>query len=197
MWRMICPNDNTAMKQVKVESHYGQTIIVDQCGICGGIWFDESELLRARQGEAEKIEPLNAEILVEPSAITVPHVCPKDGTQLFRFRDKHFPDSIVLERCPNCHGMWLNRGEFTRYQKARLVSLQNRNTDDKSFGDSVSKMTVPYQAGRSTVVLGKLGNFLSTDMNTPASAEQGAAAENTAQAALGIVITLLRLFLRI
>ena len=59
---MICPNDNIEMHQVRIESYYGQPIFLEQCENCGGIWFDESELYRAKQGEANKIELLDPEI---------------------------------------------------------------------------------------------------------------------------------------
>ena len=49
---MKCPNDSTEMCQVKIEGHYGQPILLEQCKECGGIWFDEMELFSARHGEA-------------------------------------------------------------------------------------------------------------------------------------------------
>ena len=53
---MKCPNENAEMQQVKVESHYGQTVILDQCPKCGGIWFDSLELYSVKQGQAEIID---------------------------------------------------------------------------------------------------------------------------------------------
>ena len=32
---MICPNESIKMQQIKVESNYGQTVILDQCPKCG------------------------------------------------------------------------------------------------------------------------------------------------------------------
>ena len=138
---MICPNDAVEMHPAKVLSHYGQPIILDQCEKCGGIWFDESELFRAKRGEAEKIELLDAEALRTSSQIeTSPLLCPRDRAKLYRFTDKHFPDTIILVRCPTCHGVWLNRGEFTRYQKLRQgfrsrkqMAQQIRNWKDASL----------------------------------------------------------------
>jgi Zn-finger nucleic acid-binding protein len=51
---MLCPNENIEMRQVKVESHYGQPVILDQCPECGGIWFDKMELYQVKQGEQRK-----------------------------------------------------------------------------------------------------------------------------------------------
>ncbi len=193
---MLCTDDGTFMNQVRIESHYGQPIFLDQCGKCGAIWFDESELFRARQGEAEIIDSINSELLIQPSTINSTHLCPKDGATLFRFADKHFPDSIVLERCPTCHGLWLNRGEFTRYQKSRFESLHNRNLQDKQLSVSISNILKTNKSGGSEVVLGKLGDFLSTDLRTANSVDQPVAI-NSAHAVLSVLMTILRLFLRI
>ena len=169
---MICPNDNSEMHQVSIVSHYGQSIILDQCEKCGGIWFDESELFRARQGEATKVESLKLEALQTPSRIESPQlVCPRDRNKLFRFTDKHFPDNIILTRCPSCHGIWLNRGEFTKYQQVREESLHSKEKSDadKKLVERIDQLTTLDQNGHPSVVLGKLGNFLSTDMDINAS----------------------------
>ena len=202
---MICPNDGAEMHQVSIVSHYGQSIILDQCEKCGGIWFDESELFRARQGEAGKVEPLDQEALRTPSRIDNPQlICPRERSQLFRFTDKHFPDSIILTRCPSCHGIWLNRGEFTKYQQARQESLRtNTKSDpDTKLAERIAQITASDKIGHPSVVLGKLGNFLSTDMDAtdPLSADstpKSNAAQDTANMAVGIVLTLLRVFLHI
>ncbi len=77
-WAVICPNDGLEMHQVSVTSHYGQPVTLDQCSGCGGIWFDESELFRARQGEAERIDSLDFEALQSPAKIKEsPLACPE------------------------------------------------------------------------------------------------------------------------
>lgn len=117
---MFCPSDNFEMHQVRVESHYGQPIVIEQCKGCGGIWFDESELFDAKRGVAEKIELLDSDILKKPSRIeTSTLICPIDKAKLFQFNDRYFPRGIILERCPNCSGIWLNRGDFTQFQTTR------------------------------------------------------------------------------
>ena len=80
---MLCPNDSTEMREVKIVGHYGEPIIIDQCAKCGGIWFDEAELFRAKQGEAEKIEMLDAEILRTPATIENSTLfCPRSEAEM-------------------------------------------------------------------------------------------------------------------
>jgi len=197
---MFCSNDGTEMHQVRITSHYGQPIILDQCEKCGGIWFDESELFRAKQGEAEKIELLDAEKLRTPTMIESSNLlCPIDQAVLFRFADKHFPRDIILERCPSCNGIWLNRGMFTKYQKFRddLMRPNEKGPEDKVLEKSVRELVASYQAGQTTDVLGRLGKFLSTPVDESTSLPEDSAqatplAGSAVSLALDILITILR-----
>jgi len=143
---MLCPNDNTEMRQVRIASHYGGPIFVDQCESCGGIWFDESNLFRAKQGEAEKIEALNIETLRTPSVIENSTLfCPRDRGAMQRFTDKYFPQDIVLVRCPSCHGIWLNRGTFTKYQQFRQKLMpKKKSLEDERLEKSIAPLIVSY-----------------------------------------------------
>jgi Zn-finger nucleic acid-binding protein len=200
---MICPNDSTEMHQVKITSHYGQPIILEQCEKCGGIWFNESELYRAKQGEAEKIELLDTETLRNPTKIENSTLaCPRDQAILFQFTDKYFPKDIILERCPVCNGIWLNRGIFTKYQRFRqeLKRPKERSPEDKKLEESISQLIASHQSGRTTDTLGKLGRFLSTPLDEysslPTDSPQRApAAENAVNIALNILMTILRAFI--
>jgi Zn-finger nucleic acid-binding protein len=199
---MNCPNDNAEMHQVKILTTYGQPLFLDQCDKCGGIWFDQMELYRAKQGEAEKIESLDTEILIAPSQVENSiYNCPRDGTKLFRFTDKYFPENIIVERCPKCDGFWLNRGEFTKYQKARqeLLRPKEKTPEDKKLEEDIEIILSNHQAERSNDVLTRLGNFLSTpiDGNTVLplnSTEKSSEVENTLSTILNVLTTLLRLF---
>ena len=194
---MFCPNDRTEMHQVKIVSHYGQPIILDQCEKCGGIWFDESELFRAKQGEAENIELLDVEKLRTPTGIDNSNLlCPIDQAALFRFTDKFFPEDIILEHCPSCKGIWLNRGIFTKYQKFRddLIHSNRKSPEDKALEENVRELVASYQTGRTTDVLRRLGQFLSSPEgdSTSLPAEPAQATQNAVTLVLNILITILR-----
>lgn len=197
---MICPNDNTQMHQVRIQSHYGQPIILEQCGQCGGIWFDESELFRAKEGEADKIELLDSEILRTHVNIEKPVLkCPRDKAELFQFKDRYFPKGIILERCPSCNGIWLNRGDFTKFQKARqeLKRPKEKGPEDKRLEEEIERILAMHQAGDATDTLERLGSFLSTpmDRNTllPLEADQSQPeAENTTNLAMNVLMLVFR-----
>ena len=166
---MICPNENSEMRQVKVESHYGQAVILDQCPECGGIWFDKSELYMAKPGEADKIELLDVDILQNPSAIEKSElICPRDRGKLVRFTDPYFPKDIIIVRCPICEGLWLNRGEFVKYQNFRQSKWKPREItpEEEKLEQDLKAMLAAHNNGDNTELLGKLGNFLSTPIDS-------------------------------
>jgi Zn-finger nucleic acid-binding protein len=188
---MLCPVDKIEMHRVKIVSHYGQPVELDQCESCGGIWYDKAELFRAKQGEAEKIEALNTRILKNPAMIGNSRlICPRDQTVLYRFTDKYFPQDIILARCPTCEGIWLNRGLFTRYQGFRqeLKRTKEKSPEDKELEERISQLIAAHQSGHPNDTLERLGKFLST----PVDSEAGVS--NTANNILMLLMMIFRAF---
>ena len=200
---VICPNEKTEMRQVKTESHYGQTIMLEQCTTCGGLWFDKSELYRTRQGEAEKVELLESEILRVSSRIeSTVLLCPRDGERLVRFSDRFFPKGVILERCPACEGFWLNRGEFTNYQRVRQERQRPKEAGaaDRKLEERIEHILAAHRSGRESDGLTRIANFLSTpiDRQTLRPLESGPGtvrAEGAAGLVMNVLMTLLNAFL--
>lgn len=194
---MLCPNDNTEMRPVKVMSHYNLPIELEQCEKCGGIWFDKAELFTTRQGEAEKVEKVEAidtgtlhnHTTIEAATLH----CPRDNAILQQFTDRYFPRDIILLRCPSCHGIWLNRGTFTRYQQYRseMMRPKEKSAADRQLEERINQLVADHQSGQSTETLRNLCEFLSTPMDGTQS-PRTLAAENVAATVLNIVITILR-----
>ena len=189
---MFCPVDKIEMHRVKIISYYGQPIELDQCEICGGIWFDESELFRAKQGEAEKIELLDINILKNPSMIENPTLtCPRDQTVLYLFTDKYLPKDIILARCSKCKGIWLNRGLFTKYQRFRqeLKRKKEKISEDKQLEERISHLTAAHQSEHPNDTLERLGKFLSTSMDS------GEGVSNAANNIIMLIMMIFRAFI--
>jgi Zn-finger nucleic acid-binding protein len=213
---MQCPNEGLEMRPVKVESHYGQTVVLDQCPGCGGLWFDKFELYTPKQGQAEKIEAPNLDIealdvagLRSPSVIDKSVlICPKDHAKLDRFQDPYFPKEIIIERCHICEGFWLNRGEFTKYQNFRRKKQgsQAKSIDQNSppvvDGIVVDGNIADTPSRDIYDTLGNLGRFLSIPMDstTGRPLEPDKLSEkdqNAINLILGVLTTVLRFFIRI
>lgn len=202
---MKCPNEHIEMQQVKLKSHYGQTVLLDQCPACGGIWFDHLELYSVKQGQAETVDSLSADTLRTSTPIENSDLlCPKDSAKLENFKDAYFPEDIVLARCPACNGFWLNRGEFTKYQDFRQSlkePLESSQADDK-IGQDIERILSVQQTGEATSTLGNLGKFLNTPMDSatwqPLEPDKLSEKErNTINVALNILFVLLRFFIPI
>lgn len=204
---MLCPNDNVEMVPVQVSSHYGQVIVLDQCPRCGGLWFDKFELTRAKLDQAEKIEKLDAALLTEMTVMqNTKLLCPKDREELVRFNDSYFPSGIIVARCPVCDGFWLNRGEFTRYQKARQAVKQPREViiseSDNKLDNQMQRILDEYKSNNATGSIARLGKFLNTpvdtiDMKAEGADNTSAAAGRAIGSAFNILMLVLRLFLRV
>lgn len=192
------------MHQVKIESHYGQAITLEQCKGCGGVWFDESELYRAKQGEADRVNLLDRDSLRSAAHIASMDLqCPVDQTTLERFKDPYFPQHIIIEHCPSCSGFWLKRGEFVKYQKSREKPevKENKSEEDIKFEKSIERLLAAHESSGAIDVLGRLGKFLSTrlDRNTLRpleSAGRSAAEERVLNVTLHVLTQILRAFVR-
>lgn len=114
---MNCPKCNAAMETVRVES-----IEVDRCTGCKGLFFDamEAERLRKIRG-SESIDIGDAS--VGQAQNTNDRIrCPRDTTPMLRIVDPKQPH-LWLESCPVCNGMFFDAGEFRDWKEETLADL--------------------------------------------------------------------------
>jgi len=119
---------------------------------------------------------------------------------MYRFTDKYFPKDIVLVRCPSCHGIWLNRGIFTKYQQFRQELMQaKKGPQDERLKENIAQLVASYEGGRSTGTLRRLGEFLSTPIELGRTPDIGDATDvgGIAGLALTTLLTILRLIFRL
>ena len=83
---------------------------VDRCSRCHGVWFDEEELSALINDQAVGNRMLKGS---DSGIDRQPGICPRDGTQLLRVYSKR-NRAVVLDRCSECRGVWLDGGEFQR-----------------------------------------------------------------------------------
>jgi Zn-finger nucleic acid-binding protein len=114
---MDCPKCKAAMELVTFES-----IEVDRCTGCKGIFFDnrEAERLRKVRG-SEAIDVGDAKVGKAHDAIDRIR-CPRDTAPMVRIVDPQQPH-IRLETCPVCNGTFFDAGEFRDWKHETLVDL--------------------------------------------------------------------------
>ena len=105
---MNCPKcEGQALTPASVKG-----IEVDRCRNCDGIWFDSEELTavlnldtKSRRGlQSHHEDTLRDQIRGR---------CPRDQSKLFRMYSAH-AESVVLDTCPTCGGIWLDAGELSK-----------------------------------------------------------------------------------
>jgi Zn-finger nucleic acid-binding protein len=98
------------------------SIEVDRCGQCGGLWFDRMEADRLRKvtggaamdtGDAALGAAHNQQGKIE---------CPRCHTQMIRMVDLEQPH-IWYESCTVCYGKWFDAGEFRDLQQETIVDF--------------------------------------------------------------------------
>ena len=114
------------------------------CLKCHGLWLDRDELrkLKNKVGIGE-LHWLNSEVdnIERAAAIASKRVCPRkdNGNLLSVVFGK---SSIVLDWCPKCHGIWLDRGEYDKIvDYLRNEAGQSTIKDvEKEIGEDVKRL---------------------------------------------------------
>ncbi|GMR04357.1 MAG: hypothetical protein BMS9Abin23_0253 [Thermodesulfobacteriota bacterium] len=115
-----CPACARPLKEVYAKATYGRVLLLDQCPECGGLWFDQWELYFLKDSEAQRLDALNlADLYAANPPARGTKRCPSCGAGLADFNDPGLPPDADILRCPDCSGLWLNRGELTRYSSHR------------------------------------------------------------------------------
>ncbi|MDB4614678.1 zf-TFIIB domain-containing protein, partial [bacterium] len=99
------------------------------CPTCRGGWFDSRELARVLSVAVEKLEP-------PADATKTSCVCPKCFVPLCRLP---YPETkIEVDICEDCHGIWLDKGEFRdlNTQRAAHQDPDKFKEPPKSFNEA-------------------------------------------------------------
>jgi len=151
-----CPQCDREMAEVVVRGNPGSLIQLDQCANCGGIWCDKWELFPVVAAEADRLDPLDENLLrdkVERPQKTL--YCPRCADEMHIFADPILPKDIQLMRCRHCDGIWLNRGQFHRYKNFQ-TSTRGTKMDKEAI---VGKLPAVYANPKSWVLTGTKGIF--------------------------------------
>ena len=104
-----CPTDRANLDLYKLLG-----VQFEGCPKCHGMWLDKDELRKLKnQINDGQLHWLNREVdnLDSVSAVSSSRACPKCPSSTLR--SIIFGQSkVVIDSCPQCHGIWLERGEF-------------------------------------------------------------------------------------
>ena len=130
-----CPTCGQTLRAYRISS-----MPFEGCPNCGGIWLVKDELrqLKNRVGGGS-LRWLNDEIeAIETTRVAAAErPCVKCRT--VKMVSVTFgKSSVLIDWCPQCHGMWLDRGGFEsiiQYLEAELRSLPSKEIEKRALED--------------------------------------------------------------
>ena len=151
-----CPHCQVAMKPVTARANPGSLIELDQCNQCGGIWCDKWELFPIQTDEVSRLEPADQELLSAPLRLVKKQLfCPRCTARMSIVNEPYLGADVQFQRCLKCDGIWLNRGQFTRYKNHQKKVRHKRMGAKEDAGRSKK----PAQDPNSWVITGTKGMF--------------------------------------
>ena len=112
---MFCLRCSTQMKRGALKG-----ILADFCPKCKSFWLDKGELEGIRRGKKKDQATLKKEARKEKKyepVVGVANVCPRCFGNLATYME----ESVRLDRCTRCEGIFFDRGELDR-------CLEQKNT---------------------------------------------------------------------
>ena len=108
---MKCPSCQGELKGIDYRG-----ILIDECEDCKGRWFDNDELRKAKDKTDDDLRWLDFDPFGEEAdKYKTPYegkVCPRCSVKMVSLT---YQDSgVIIDKCNNCQGVWLNRGEFEK-----------------------------------------------------------------------------------
>jgi len=129
-----CPVDGSTLDLYSIFSTE-----FESCPKCRGIWLVKDELRKLKNKvEDGQLHWLNDEIdnIEKTAAVSTDRSCPKgDGRKLLAV--VFGKSSLIIDWCPKCHGMWLERGEFDSI--VEYLNTEAGNATRKDVEEEIAK----------------------------------------------------------
>lgn len=137
---MRCPVDSEVLKKTTYEAQ----IEIDQCPACSGMWLDYGELESIQDSkENDYSEELGKipDFFEQSYKLALAkkegaYSCPCCGKEMEK-REYGLCSQIMIDVCPSCRGVWLNRDEIVEleifFEQSRFQAKDIRQGLFKSF----------------------------------------------------------------
>ena len=161
---MRCPHCDTTLSTIDYEG-----VAIETCGSCGGEWLDDTELGHIVRIREETFSDEERRIL--DGATKIPGIPVADAG-----RDIVCPTcsattvpvnyggdtGIIIDRCPECHGIWLDGGELEKVQVLVEAWKDGLPEDLKKYGPKLQKVATELESRNKVAVsrLPLIGGFV-------------------------------------
>jgi len=111
---MNCPRCKSPLKTIDLGEYGGEyaAVVIDSCPECGGVWYDRGELDARDESVWTNVEALDLETRLSGGRRAL---CPRCEVPMVQVSPKGARE-IVIDRCPDCFGFWLDAGELESIQ---------------------------------------------------------------------------------
>lgn len=143
--RMLCPVCHEILQNKEFE-----TQSIDECPVCGGIWFDEGELhevashliLDNKVNGLSIKESVNRKIILADKNNQPERKCPKCNIRMTVI-NYAYNSNVVLDRCVSCGGLWADKNEIEAV--ARIIK---GNPAVDKYADALAGMTAEIEESK-------------------------------------------------
>jgi Zn-finger nucleic acid-binding protein len=133
---MNCPKCN-----IPLEANIYEDIEIDKCNQCQGSWLDDGEIVKIAQTKEETFDPKLIRETLGQGFTGIPqneqHIvvnCPKCQSAMMPI-NYDYSSGIILDRCPQGHGLWLDGSEL---EKVQIIREQSEEDFEKSKDDWIA-----------------------------------------------------------
>ena len=111
---MNCPRCKSPLEIIDLGEFGGEyaAVVIDSCSECGGVWYDKGELDARDESVWTDVEALDLETRLSGGRRAL---CPRCEVSLITVSPRGARE-VVIDRCPDCHGFWLDGGELESIQ---------------------------------------------------------------------------------
>ncbi len=151
---MLCPACDSTLSTVTYEG-----IEVDTCNACGGCWLDADELgsiVRLREQRFTTEQRTVIDTFGQIQGIPAPDIerhiiCP--GCSASTGPINYGGDTgIIINRCPQCHGIWLDVGELEHIQMLVEAWKDGLPDDLRTYGSMLERVAGELEASNQVTV---------------------------------------------
>ena len=99
-----------------------QSLEVDQCFVCGGVWFDRGELDKYTTEKVTIIDAPSISKDLDKKLDAKKGKCPRCSVMMKKMPYEKEP-SITIDVCEKCGGIWLDSTEVDRVERANKEKI--------------------------------------------------------------------------
>lgn len=118
---MHCPSCNTTLQSSDLSQH--GFVAVDYCPSCRGCWLDVAALEGTHSGVWTHLDEMGVTVADAFSDYNCPHC----AARLVSVTPEDHPE-LRVDRCPSCHGIWLDNGELEKLREVLIEDGEQHGT---------------------------------------------------------------------